>query len=118
MLHSFLFGNVSPWVPPTVRLEYLAIPDLEKRERHNRWVKCHLQDQDLRTPIDVVMGERENFRIGLTATSTTASSTPTGQTLRIVRGPQRNGRRPRSTIKPKSLVGFCFCEKVPRWRPN
>ena len=50
MVWCYRFGSCSPWVPPTARTESLRIPNLEKRERHDRWTRYHLQNQDLTTP--------------------------------------------------------------------
>ena len=54
MAWCLFHGNCSPWVPPTVRVEYQRIKSHDKRDTHRRWTQYHLQDQDLRVPDEVI----------------------------------------------------------------
>jgi len=55
------FGNCSPWVPPTVQIEYDKIKTAEKRDPHDRWTKYHLQDMPLRAPEDSLQKRTEEL---------------------------------------------------------
>src|SRR6266487_3451784 len=54
MVWCLFYGDVWPWVGPTVQAEYGRIKSIEKRQTHDRWTKYHLQDQPLLCPEDLL----------------------------------------------------------------
>jgi hypothetical protein len=61
MVWCLFFGNCSPWVPPTVQIEYDNIKAAERRDTHDRWTKSLLQDMPLNTPEQLLQARAEEL---------------------------------------------------------